>query len=121
MKMPDYKMIGIRIKARRDHLKRSQEKVAADGGIGVQHLSKIENGSTKLSLPCLIALANALDTTVDLLLMDSVSVSKAEVVMDSESLFADCTFAETFVLREQLIILKKNLREKGLSDKDREL
>ena len=115
--MPDYKLIGKRIKSCRLALNLPQEKLAEAGGIGIQHLSKIENGNTKLSLPCLIALANALQTTVDHLLMDSIAVSKPEVVQDADSVFSDCTQAEIYVLTQTVNTLKRSLRSKGLSDK----
>jgi transcriptional regulator with XRE-family HTH domain len=115
--MPDYTLIGKRIKEQRLALKLTQEKLAEAADIGIQHMSKIENGHTKLSLPCLIAIANALKTTVDHLLMDSIDVSKPEVVRNADSVFADCTPSEAFVITQTVNTLKKNLREKGLSDK----
>jgi len=63
--MPDYTLIGKRIRERRLALKLTQERIAEAADVGIQHMSKIENGHTKLSLPCLIAIANALQTTVD--------------------------------------------------------
>ena len=114
--MPDYYLIGKRIKERRLHLKLTQEMLAESAGIGIQHISKIENGNTKLSLPCLIALANALNTTVDYLLMDNIMVSEANVVQDAESIFSGCTPSEIFVIKQTIDTLKQSLRKKGLSD-----
>jgi len=92
--MPNYRLIGVRIKKRRLALKLTQESLAEKTGIGIQHMSKIENGNTKLSLPCLIALANALHTTVD----------------------SDCTPSEIYVLTQTINTLKWSMRTKGLSD-----
>ena len=114
---PDYNLIGKRIKERRLDLKLTQETLAEAAGIGIQHMSKIENGNTKLSLPCLIALANALNTTVDYFLMDNIAASKPDMVHDAESLFSDCTPSEIFVLKQTISTLKQSLRSKGLSDK----
>ncbi len=116
---PDYKLIGMRIKNRRLSLKKTQEIVAEDAGIGIQHLSKIENGSTKLSLPCLIAIANALKTTVDHLLADNIENYKQKTIIQAESLFADCTPSEVYVITQTINTLKRSLREKGLSDNPR--
>jgi len=116
--MPDYTLIGKRIRERRLLLKLTQERLAETADIGIQHMSKIENGHTKLSLPCLIAVANALHTTVDHLLMDSVNVSKTDVTRDAESVFSDCTPSEIFVLTQTLKVLKQSLRSRGLSDKE---
>ena len=114
--MPDYILIGKRIKERRLDLKMTQETLSDSAGIGIQHMSKIENGNTKLSLPCLISLANALNTTVDYFLMDNIKASKQDVVRDAESVFSDCTPFEIFVIKETINTLKKSLRSKGLSD-----
>ena len=115
--MPDYTMIGKRIKERRLNLKLTQERLAEAAEIGIQHMSKIENGHTKLSLPCLMALANALKTTVDHLLMDSIDVSKSDVIKAAESVFSDCTQSEVFVLTQTINTLKQSLRARGLSDR----
>ena len=115
--MPDYTLIGKRIRERRLVLKLTQERLAEAADVGIQHMSKIENGHTKLSLPCLIAIANALHTTVDHLLMDNITVSQSDVSRDAESVFADCTPSETYVLTQTLNTLKQSLRSRGLSDK----
>ncbi len=115
--MPDYKLIGERIRELRLNLKLTQEHLAEKVHIGVQHMSKIENGNTKLSLPCLIAIANALRTTVDYLLSDSVEVSQTEMILHADSFFSDCTSAEIYVLTQTLNTLKRSLRLKGMSDK----
>jgi len=108
--MPDYTLIGQRIRDRRLALKLTQETLAEAADISIQHMSKIENGRTKLSLPCVIALANALKTTVDRLLMDSVDVSEPDIVRDAESVFADCTPSEIFVITQTVNALKQSLR-----------
>lgn len=113
---PDYRLIGVRIKEHRLALKLTQETLAESAGIGIQHMSKIENGSTKLSLPCLISLANALRTTVDNLLMDSVIVSRPSVMEKADSMFADCTPSEIYVITQTITALKQSIRIKGLSD-----
>jgi transcriptional regulator with XRE-family HTH domain len=117
MDMPDYVMIGKRIRTCRNSMNKSQEALAEMAGIGIQHLSKIENGTTKLSLPCLIALANSLQTTVDNLLKDSIIASRLSVVEDADSVFSDCTHAEIYVLSQTVSTMKKSMRAKGLSDK----
>ena len=115
--IPDYSLIGKRIKERRLYLKLTQEALSEAAGISIQHMSKIENGNTKLSLPCLMALANALNATVDYFLIDNIDASKRELIKDTESLFSDCTPSEIFVIKEIIKTLKQSLRAKGLSDK----
>lgn len=112
---PNYKLIGIRIKNQRLKIKLTQEKLAEMADISVQHLSKIETGHTKLSLPCLIAVSNALKTTVDRLLMDNIAESKPDLLKEVESVFADCTNDEIFLMLSQADNLKKLLRLKSHS------
>lgn len=58
--------MGYRIKERREELKMSQEELAEKSGISRPTISAIETGKDKSVLTgTLIALAKALDTTVD--------------------------------------------------------
>ena len=66
--MIDYLEIGQRIKTLRRAANLSQEQLAEKAAISVTHMSHIENGSTKLSLPVLVELASALDISTDALL-----------------------------------------------------
>lgn len=56
----NYKDIGIRIKQERFNQNITQEKLAEISGISVTHMSNIENTNTKLSLPVLVNIANAI-------------------------------------------------------------
>ena len=58
--MIDYKFLGSRIRAVRLEKKITQEKLAEAAGVGVTHISHIETGKTKLSVQCLLDIANAL-------------------------------------------------------------
>ena len=51
-------------------------------GLTSQHISHTEVASTKISLPALVKIANALHTSVDKLLYDSVQASKYIVHLD---------------------------------------
>jgi len=116
MYLPDYRLIGARIKECRLAMKYTQEALAEKAGIGIQHMSKIENGKTKLSLPCIIALANAMQTTVDALLVDNVDVIKPLITVKADSVFNDCTPSETYILVQTVNALKQSMRAKKLSD-----
>ena len=69
----DYKAIGQRIKIARIKKGVTQETVADLIDITPAHMSNVETGKTKVSLPTLIAIANALSVSVDTLLCDNVS------------------------------------------------
>ncbi len=66
----DYYLIGQRIRKYRKASGLSQEQLAEKIGISVTHLSHIETGNTKLSLPVLCAIADTLSLQTDMLLKD---------------------------------------------------
>ena len=68
----DYKAIGQRIKIARIKKGITQEAVADLIDITPAHMSNVETGKTKVSLPTLIEIANALSVSVDVLLCDNV-------------------------------------------------
>ena len=67
----DYVSIGKRIKRMRKARDLSQEKLAEFAEISVVHMSHIETGKSKPSLPVIVAIADALDVRVDSLLYDN--------------------------------------------------
>lgn len=68
----DYKKIGIRIKEERLKLNLSQEKLSEMINMSKEHMSHIECGTTKLSLPTLVKICNSLGISPDLILLDSI-------------------------------------------------
>jgi len=66
----DYYAIGLRIRRFRKARGLSQEQLAERIGISTTHMSHIETGNTKLSLPVLVALSAALDVSADELLFE---------------------------------------------------
>ena len=81
----DYKAIGQRIKIARIKKGVTQETVADLIDITPAHMSNVETGKTKVSLPTLIAIANALSVSVDTLLCDNVIASKMTSLMCKHS------------------------------------
>ncbi len=66
----NYSKIGERVRKYRKAKGFSQELLAEKVGISVTHMSHIETGNTKLSLPVLAALSSALEIQADDLLCD---------------------------------------------------
>ena len=97
----DYKAIGKRIKIARIQAELSQEALAEKADLSPTHMSNIENANTKLSLPMLISIANALSVSADTLLCDSVI----------QSAVADCDEYEIRILTEILKASKRALRQ----------
>lgn len=87
----DYKAIGMRIRNRRKALGWTQQRLAEMSDLSDTNISHIERGATKLSLPSLIAIANALDITTDYLLMDNVEAAELPLRNEFAALLKDCT------------------------------
>ena len=64
----DYYVIGQRIRKYRKANRLSQEELAEKVGISITHMSHIETGNTKLSLPVLVKLSEELSVRTDDLL-----------------------------------------------------
>ena len=79
----DYKAIGQRIKIARIKRAYTQETVADPIKNTPAQKRNVETGKTKVSLPTLIAIANALSVSVDTLLCDNVIASK--IVFEKEA------------------------------------
>lgn len=67
----DYKAIGIRIRRYRKEFGLTQQALAEMSNQEPSNISHIERGATKLSLPTIVSISNALGTTVDDLLCDA--------------------------------------------------
>lgn len=78
--------------------------------IGSSHMSNIETGKTKVSLPTLIAIANVLSITVDTLICDSLQTSKVIFEGEAKTLFDDCDEYEVRFLVDLLKAGKEALR-----------
>ena len=109
----DYKSIGRRIKAARIRLDMTQERLAEKVNLSPSHLSNIETGTTKVSLPTIIKLANALQVSVDSLLTDSVVQSKAVFEEDIQTILSDCDDYEIRVIADIAAATKKTLRKEA--------
>ena len=106
-----YKAIGKRIKIARIQAELSQEALAEKADLSPTHMSNIENANTKLSLPMLISIANALSVSADTLLCDSVIHSKEIFAQEIQSAVADCDEYEIRILTEILKASKRALRQ----------
>lgn len=92
----DYEALGRRVRESRLKKSLTQERLAESVSVSVQHISKIENGNTKLSLPMLLSLAETLGVSVDYLVCDNISACKDTLVSTELSeIFKDCSFEDT--------------------------
>ena len=106
----DYKAIGTRIRRLRKELGLTQQTLAEYANQEPSNISHIERGATKLSLPTIVNIANALGTTVDALLCDSLENARSPFDAEVFSLLEDCTHQELKIITNTMRALKENLR-----------
>ncbi len=87
----DYYEIGQRIRKFRKAHGFSQEELAEKAEISTTHMSHIETGNTKLSLPVLVLLAKALDVRTDDLLFDNAGSSCTANTNEIVEILESCT------------------------------
>ncbi len=97
----NYYKIGQRIRKYRKARGMSQEELSEKIGISVTHMSHIETGNTKLSLPVFVDIAAALEVQTDDLLLDEYS-SKTIAEKELEQLLAACSAQQVRILLDIL-------------------
>jgi len=110
----DYTLLGQRIRAARTEAGLSQERLAEMVGLTSQHISHTEVASTKISLPSLIKIANALNTSVDKLLSDNVQDVKPHLLGDFQVLLEDCNGDELYIILQAAESIKKSIRTRKM-------
>lgn len=108
----DYKAIGCRIREKRIEKNMTQDSLASQIGVSNPHISNIERGRTKVSLPTLLDIANSLDTTLDELICDN--LQRGKVIFDKEisSEIKKCNETETKIVYDIVKALIKSLQER---------
>ena len=111
----NYALIGERIKKIRKSQKITQDKLSEMAGISPQHLSQIESAKTKLSLPALINICNALNVTTDRVLCDVLTADTSQQIKsDIAEVFKDCTDDEVYLMLSVAESLKRSLKMKKI-------
>ena len=110
----NYSLIGVRIKKIRKEQKITQDRLSELSNISPQHLSQIESGKTKLSLPTLINICNALNVTTDKILCDVIAANTAEINSDISSVFKDCSADEIYLMLSAAESIKQAIRLKKI-------
>lgn len=103
----DYYEIGQRIRKYRKAKGLSQEELAERVNISTTHMSHIETGNTKLSLPVLVDIAAALDVRTDDLLHASSATSSD---MDEiAAVLSRCTARQSKVITDIVKATKQSM------------
>jgi transcriptional regulator with XRE-family HTH domain len=109
----DYSDIGMRIKAERFRQNMSQERLAEFAELSIAHTSHIETGNTKVSLPALVRIANALGTTLDALVCDSIVMARDAFENEITREVMDCNEYEISIIADTIKALKASLRKRN--------
>ena len=108
----NYKEIGTRIREERLRQNLSQERLAEMADLSMTHMSHIETGNTKLSLPAIHKIAWALGVKIDELACDSVAQAKeiyeGEIFRETR----DCDDVEIRIIADMVKSLKETLRKR---------
>ena len=107
----NYEAIGIRIHRLRKEKGLSQQKLAEMSDQDPSNISHIERGATKLSLPTIVNIANALDVTVDYFLCDSLESATVPYDRIATEILSDCSHRERIIITETMIAVKEILRK----------
>lgn len=109
----NYHLIGQRIRRLRKLRNLSQEQLAEKVSISTTHMSHIETGSTKLSLPVLVDLAAALNVTTNEILSgiheENLSSSAGEII----DILDSCNSVQTQIIMEVVKSTKQALDRYG--------
>ena len=103
----DFKIIGLRIQKRRTEMKMTQAELAERIDTNQKHLSRIEGGYHRCTLDIIVAIAKALDVSVDYLIADyedSSNPSTVQVIIDE---IKGMTPKQLEMLQENIKTIKK--------------
>ena len=104
----DYYKIGQAIRRYRKARGMSQEQLAESTGISVTHMSHIETGNTKLSLPVLVEISKALEVQTDQILFEH--PTRSDVTLGELQALADgCSAKELQIIVDIVKAAKASL------------
>lgn len=96
----DFKILGTKIRMERKNMRMTQEQLAEHVGISTNFVGQIERGERKLSIETLVALANALGTSVDYLLKDSVKIADDQIAQEILTDLSGLSLEKKILLRD---------------------
>ena len=104
----DFKKLGMRIKEARHKKNITQEKLATLTNLSPNFIGRIESNNSKVSLTSLVKICIVLDTSMDYLLSDTISLSDSTVLNltalnDTEKKFIATTIRGLKEIQAELI------------------
>ena len=106
----DYVSIGRRIKKYRIDLGLKQSQLAERSGVKPSNISHIERAATKVSLPTLINIANALEVSLDEIVYDSLIKNEHISIKEINNFISDCEPNELTAIIEIIKTTKSIIR-----------
>ena len=114
----NYYEIGQRIRRYRKAYHLSQEQLAEQIGISTTHMSHIETGNTKLSLPVFVDIAKALSVRTDELLYDISDIDKTASKQELLEILDSCSPNEMYFLTDVIKSIKISMDKYHTSHHD---
>ena len=108
----DYSALGERIRHMRKGKDMTQNCLAELVGVETSNISHIERAATKVSLPTLLAIANALGCSMDDLLCDSIECEREAFENQLVELTKDCSPLELRMLVDLTRSMKESMRKR---------
>lgn len=109
--MIDYHSIGKNIRKHRNRLGITQEILAEKINVSIPHISRMENGSAKPSLQTLVDICNALNISIDDLMQDSITATKAKASNRLDEVLAGCSTEEIDMIADVVEAVLRNTRK----------
>ncbi len=113
----NYYQIGQQIRKYRKAQGLSQEQLAEKAGISVTHMSHIETGNTKLSLPVFVAIAETLEVQTDDLLQNNCG-GRQTACTQMAQLLDSCTTQQLRIITDIAMATKIALDKHNETDKN---
>lgn len=110
----DYYAIGQRIRMYRKACNLSQEQLSEVVDISITHMSHIETGNTKLNLPVIKKIADALEVHIDDLIYEKEKQSKIDISEDIITVLNTCSKKQLCIILELIVFTKKVLEKNDI-------
>ncbi|MDR0862218.1 MAG: helix-turn-helix transcriptional regulator [Oscillospiraceae bacterium] len=114
----NYAQIGKRIRIFRKRKGWTQEKLAEVANKSNTYLSLVENGKKSVSLAALTAIANALETTIDPLMLGNLKADAPMCITGIELLISGCSAAQRTQIIAIIVAIKVTWKDEEASKRE---
>ena len=113
MKSVNFGLVGIRIRNMRRDRHISQVSLSETTGLSVPYISLVENGRKRPSLSAVTQISEALDLSLDYLLLGMGTANSHFQCSDLANLLSDCSESDQRLLLDFLQVTKEILQRHG--------